>query len=548
MDQKLLVDRYNNDWFGKQGSGAPIRDQFGNIITSRKKPTNPNYMSSDWNNPIPSRGTNYLATSMPNLNLNEISMMSQMNNNEGMGNEQVPQINVIAPKGPQQDSLDFIQKQSISPPNINYTVPQTMDLEAFNRREREKLAQQENFQIMEAKRKEKDDERLLKKREAELIDLKIQKEREEQEARRMFEYGNSKLESKNLYETNFDLGKLMGKTSRVNFMPNRTLREVQTTTRTEKSSKRPRTPIEEVEQEMRELRNREENLKIQQRLMQELPMEVSKTVQNTVDVEMMKLKNELNFQQNLLGEQIMSMKGDLLRSNEMRQESEREVKKLQKEIQKTQLVDEIRQRELYMALILKNRKPNIYHTITQRLEEPEITDFKFPERPKPYYNVYDPSIEDIEFRNRDLNEIINNRTELIPMGIQEERIVKGNNWDQSRQEVEKYAYGITMDNERMPNLPDDYANLQGVNQPRIIEDGEQVYYLDTYNANMRRLESLEQNNPREELEKLDYHLFNLLNNANKGKGTFDDLNREINQYSAVSDIIKINDRNADYFD
>ena len=65
---------------------------------------------------------------------------------------------------------------------------------------------------------------------------------------------------------------------------------------------------------------------------------------------------------------------------------------------------------------------------------------------------------------------------------------------------------------------------------------------------MRRLESLEQNNPREELEKLDYHLFNLLNKANQGKGTFDDLNREINQYSAVSDIIKINDRNADYFD
>jgi len=560
LDQKLLVDRYNNDWFGKQGSGAPIRDKAGNIITSRKKPTNPNYMSSEWNSPMPSsynksRADNYLTTSMPNLNMNEISMISnaqmnrlsnEMNENDNNPNilltehpsqQNIPQINILSPQQDSiQNALEQTKRQMVT--NINFNA-NPIDIEAFNRKEREKIAQQENFEIMEAKRKEKDHERLMKKKEAELMELRIQKEREEQEARRMFEFGNQGLESRNLYETNFDLGRLMGKTSKVNFAPNRTLREPN-------NSKRPRTPLEDVEREMKELRQRDENLKIQRKLMQELPMEVSKTVQNTVDVEMMKLKNELNFQQNLLGEQIMSMKGDLLRSNELRQDSEKEVKRLQKEIQKTQLVDEIRQRELYMALILKNRKPNIYHTITQRLEEPEVVDFRFPDRPKPYYNVYDPSIEDIEFRNRDLHEIINNRTDLIPMGLQEERIIKGSNY-QNLGDMEKYSYGMSLDNENMPNLPDDFANLQGVSQPRIVEDGEQIYYLDTYNANVKRLESLEEKDPREELERLDHHLFNLLNTVNKGKGTFDDLN-QINQYSAMSNVIKINEGNADYYD
>jgi hypothetical protein len=160
--------------------------------------------------------------------------------------------------------------------------------------------------------------------------------------------------------------------------------------------------------------------------------------------------------------------------------------------------------------------------------------------------VYDPSIEDIEFRNRDLHEIINNRTDLIPMGLQEERIIKGSNY-QNLGDMEKYSYGMSLDNENMPNLPDDFANLQGVSQPRIVEDGEQIYYLDTYNANVKRLESLEEKDPREELERLDHHLFNLLNTVNKGKGTFDDLN-QINQYSAMSNVIKINEGNADYYD
>jgi hypothetical protein len=42
------MNKYKNDWFGKSGNGAPLRDQLGNVITSRKNPNNPNYMSCDW--------------------------------------------------------------------------------------------------------------------------------------------------------------------------------------------------------------------------------------------------------------------------------------------------------------------------------------------------------------------------------------------------------------------------------------------------------------------------------------------------------------------
>lgn len=552
LEQKLLADRDDNDWFGKQGAGAPVRDQFGNIITSRKKPTNLNYMSSEWSSPafnhLKTNEMNLLRNSMPNINQNDISSIIKRTSNElnelNMDNfQQNPQINVYSPT---ENPTSF----NFNKTHQNIDVNPLLDLEAFNKKEQEKAVQNENYQLMEAKRKEKENQKLILKQEADLNDIRLQKEKEEMEARRMFAFGNQNLESRNLYETNFDMGKLMGKTSKVNFAPNRTLREntqMQFTARTEKSFKRPRTPLEEVERDIRDLQQREEGLKIQKRILQELPFEVSKTVQTTVDIEMQKLKNELNFQQNLLGEQIMGLKGQLLQSNEQRQESEKQVKNLHKEIQKTQLVDEIRQRELYMALILKNRKPTIFHTVTQKLEEAEMHNFHFPEKPKPYYNVYDPSIEDLEFRNKDFHDILINRTEMIQNSVHNEKMVKGSNWNQKSREMERYSYGVELDNESVPNLPDDFSNLQGLTQARIIDDGDQVYYLDTYNANMKRLEAFEDKDARQELARLDGQLFNLLNSVNRGKDTFDDLN-QINQYSSRSKNFQINDHNADFYD
>lgn len=89
--------------------------------------------------------------------------------------------------------------------------------------------------------------------------------------------------------------------------------------------------------------------------MEELPKEVTKTVQSTMDIEIQKIKNELNFQQNILGEQILNLKGQLLQSNDERHQSQKEINRLHQEIQKTQMIDEIRQRELYAALVMNTR-------------------------------------------------------------------------------------------------------------------------------------------------------------------------------------------------
>ena len=107
--------------------------------------------------------------------------------------------------------------------------------------------------------------------------------------------------------------------------------------------------------------------------------------------------------------------GQLLVSNDLRNQSEDEIKRLKGEIQKTQVIDEIRQRELYAALVLKSKKPDIFHTITHKLEDPEHINFKFPVRPRPYYRYDDPYILDNEIKNQDLHEIITNQTQLIPL-------------------------------------------------------------------------------------------------------------------------------------
>ena len=48
LENKLLTENAQKPWFGSTGSGAPMRDLYGNIITSRKKPMDPNIMSGDW--------------------------------------------------------------------------------------------------------------------------------------------------------------------------------------------------------------------------------------------------------------------------------------------------------------------------------------------------------------------------------------------------------------------------------------------------------------------------------------------------------------------
>ena len=90
--------------------------------------------------------------------------------------------------------------------------------------------------------------------------------------------------------------------------------------------------------------------------------------------------------------------------------------------------------------------------------------------------------------------------------------------EENKTDYHQKNYGIKLENNEFPNLSDDFENLQGIKQPLIVEDENQVYFLDLYKTNNKRLEALEENNnPQMELEKLDNHLFHLLEQTAKGR-------------------------------
>lgn len=48
LELKILNDRVKNDWWGRMGHGAPLKDAEGNVLNTRGHPANPNYQVVDW--------------------------------------------------------------------------------------------------------------------------------------------------------------------------------------------------------------------------------------------------------------------------------------------------------------------------------------------------------------------------------------------------------------------------------------------------------------------------------------------------------------------
>ena len=95
---------------------------------------------------------------------------------------------------------------------------------------------------------------------------------------------------------------------------------------------------------------------VEQRVIQELPMEITKNVKDTVNQELQKMRNQMNFVNNNLGEQLIYLKQELLKAQDRKGKLEKEVGNLAEDLKKTQFIDEIRQREVYNAFI--NNKSN----------------------------------------------------------------------------------------------------------------------------------------------------------------------------------------------
>ena len=95
---------------------------------------------------------------------------------------------------------------------------------------------------------------------------------------------------------------------------------------------------------------------VEQRVIQELPMEITKNVKDTLNKELQKMQNQMNFVNNNLGEQLIHLKQEQLKAQNHKGKLEKEVENLSEDLKKTQFIDEIRQREVYNAFI--NNKSN----------------------------------------------------------------------------------------------------------------------------------------------------------------------------------------------
>ena len=163
-------------------------------------------------------------------------------------------------------------------------------------------------------------------------------------------------------------------------------------------------------------------------------------------------------------------KGEILTSNQIRKNAEEEISRLKKEISQTQYIDGVRERELYKSLFLRNKNPEYFHTVTEKIRDTEIIPtFEYP-KPKNYEDFYNH-----EQANDEIEEILTN----------DAFYVKENANSSDFNELNKKNF-----------------NNIGKKQGFGLDD------VEIYRANEFRLEALETGSPREELERLDRELFN----------------------------------------
>ena len=73
------------------------------------------------------------------------------------------------------------------------------------------------------------------------------------------------------------------------------------------------------------MREDRERVIIEQRVIKELPIQITMQVKDAVTGELIKLRNEMNFQQNSLGQQLLALKGQVMKTNERRARTDEEL-------------------------------------------------------------------------------------------------------------------------------------------------------------------------------------------------------------------------------
>ncbi|CAD8059352.1 unnamed protein product [Paramecium sonneborni] len=554
-------DEVNKDLYGiitdstqiqpltRGGGGAPLRDQYGNITTTRRNPMDPNISSAQIFGP-------------------QISSV-QFNQPDYLSVSQYP----IQPQRMVSTNQSMINLPIQNNSQLSQIGEQIAQAE---KRQKKFVLQRELLQQIDITEKKKQEEKLKIKRDKELDDLRILREREEQERRMKDEFGIDKLEKRNLQQTNFDVDGLKA-LKRLEMLKYQNELIEQQNKKNAKTGARQRTPIQEAEKAYRDQKNDMMQSRIEQRIIKELPIEVEKTVRDTINVELHRLRQEMNLQTNQVSEQVVSLKSQLMKANEHRHYNEEQIRKLKDELRSTQIIDEIRQRELYQAFQNQERTRQIIES-AQRLQTPDVIKYAFPRRQK--LNQNDPFLVSNDEVNKDLYGIITDSTQIQPTSfnkqtkemINEQRLnnnkeddtilnyrsglqINQNEFDmpedyQNRSQlyiaknildskpVNNYDYSKIENNSMIPKQ--DYISLISNTHPYYIQEEDEIKnVIQKYSSKLERLEDIDLLQQKRDFNQMDYALQDLL----------DQQSIKLNKHEYINDPIEYNDYySTDYQD
>ncbi|KRX04602.1 hypothetical protein PPERSA_04417 [Pseudocohnilembus persalinus] len=395
---------------------GPNRDAQGHVNYTRKNPYNPNYEKQDWFSHV---GGNQVPVYNNYNQINQKaqltqSMFLQPNNQpeqfQNQDNNVMMNSFVNQPQQQQQQFQQPVMQQWGGYPDFNnqfyyqqQLFKQFQDLDLL-RRQQEQQIQNQNQQLADDRRRKEELNMLEERRRQDLDELRHLRKQIEDTIRNqslqpiqpkviyqnnpneyngydkhLFESGQQVLsidqDSKKPLQWVHKLGNV--KKSRKdqydfdadqNQSNNQNNKNQQQFNNSQNDNNIRRFKANDNESKLKELREIEDQILLEQKIISELPMEVTKQVRNTVNKELLKLRHELNLQNNNIGEQLMNLRGQLMRSQDQKNIQNQELRRLHNEIKQTQIVDEIRQREIYDAFV-RNKPQQIIHNKTNLLQD-----------------------------------------------------------------------------------------------------------------------------------------------------------------------------------
>jgi hypothetical protein len=320
------------------------------------------------------------------------------------------------------------------------------------------------------------------------------------------------------------------------------------------NGKRVRTPIEEVEARVKREQLDRERVTVEERIIKELPIEVERTIQSTVEHEITDMKKEIIYQQQNFHEQLLDLKKQVVSSNHERFEAQKEIDDLKYNLKQQQHQEEIRRTELYNAMMKTyTQPPAILPTVTRIEIDKELlsnhnNNFEFPTKPAHLRraNYFK------EEQERDILDHLLSNTKMVDLRMKPDRLIEtidarpdSGGFDASNSGLKYLGYfntpdvhqGIKIDDSsKRFDIPDDIEGMRSYGYSST-EDGSGIASI--LRKNNQRLDLLDEIQYKE-FKKYDHDTYTSPPSDYYDNKRYNDEEKHV-QYDAVDDLLeKIN--------